>query len=85
LEAAIAVLDRDTSARRFKTQLVDKERFTTEGRGGTTEDSNAKCKGDLVGLDGTSPKRAVINEGLIHYRSQTQGVTQFKVVTIKMK
>ncbi len=24
-----------------------------------SEDSNAKCKGDLVGLDGTSPKRAL--------------------------
>ena len=36
LRAAIAVLYRDILARRFKTQLVDKERFTTEGRGGTT-------------------------------------------------
>jgi hypothetical protein len=59
LRSDIVVLYRDILARRFKTQLVDKERFTTEGRGGTSEDSNAKCKGDLVGLDGTSPKRAL--------------------------
>ena len=74
LRAAIAVLDRDTPARRFKTQLVDKERFTTEGRGGATIKGtlvplpmNAKRELDQpgnrgAGLDDRSPIRAPQSE-----------------------